>query len=92
MLKKQAKILIKGRVQGVFFRSFLKKQAQKLSLKGWVKNLNNNQVEVLFQGKKEAIEKAIEGCRQGPPAAQVKSIKVSWQKPKEEFTDFEIVW
>ena len=89
--QKQVQILIKGKVQRVFFRVFLKKQAMKLGLKGRAKNLANGQVKVVFQGEKQALKKAIEECRQGPPTAQVKNIKVSWQKPKEELIDFKII-
>jgi len=86
----QAHILIKGRVQGIFFRVFVKEQAQALGLTGWVRNAPDGRVEAIFSGEKEKIEEMIEKCRQGPPLARVEEIEVSWSKPKEFFPSFEI--
>lgn len=86
----QAHLFIKGRVQGIFFRAFVKEQARALGLSGWVRNLPDGRLEVVFVGEKEKIEKLIEKCHQGPPLAKVSEVEVAWSEPKEFFSSFEI--
>lgn len=88
MEKARAHLLISGRVQGVFYRSFTEDVAHSLGLKGWVKNCSNEKVEAVFEGKKEDIEKAISLCYKGPPAARVSNIDVQWEDFKGEFDIF----
>jgi acylphosphatase len=71
---KQSHILISGYVQGVGFRRFVQKEANKLKLSGWVRNLQDRRVEVLVQGERSKIDKLIKKCERGPMLAQVKSI------------------
>ena len=78
----QAHVYISGRVQKVGFRYWTKKQAQRLGLTGWVKNLPNGNVEAIFQGPKGKTEKMIEKCKQGPVWTGDNQIEVDWQKPK----------
>ncbi len=85
----RAHVLIEGRVQGVFYRAFTRDLAYSLGLKGWVKNLPNGKVEVVFEGKRDIIEKAIKECNLGPPGARVTNIKVEWEPfigDQKEFT------
>lgn len=86
----QAHVLISGHVQGVFFRCFIQKEAQKRGLVGWVRNLPTGQIETVFQGEKRTVEEIIEKCRQGPPLSRVESLKVSWQKPKQILSTFKV--
>lgn len=88
---KQANILVSGHVQGVWYRKFVKSNAVKLGLKGWVCNLLDNRVEAVLQGEKEDVEKMIELCRKGPPFAEVKNVEVIWGEADEEFKDFMII-
>lgn len=88
MEKARAHLLISGRVQGVFYRSFTEDVAHSLGLKGWVKNCSDEKVEAVFEGKKEDIEKAISLCYKGPPAARVSNIDVQWEDFKGEFDTF----
>ena len=95
---KRARILISGFVQGVGYRHFVKKEALKLGLKGWVRNLPAGRqglpkpgVEAVFQGEESLIKKAIEACRKGPFLSEVKDVKVEWEEGKGEFESFEIV-
>lgn len=87
----QTRVLISGRVQAVFFRVWTKKQAEKLSIKGWVKNTPDNKVEALFQGPKDKIDKMIELCHSGPPLAKVKDIKVNYEESNNIYQDFKII-
>ncbi|MCE5195465.1 MAG: acylphosphatase [Nitrospiraceae bacterium] len=90
MPKARAHLIISGRVQGVFYRSFTEETAYSLSLKGWVRNCSDGNVEVLFEGGKEDIEKAISSCYKGPPSSKVNAIDIRWEDFKNEFDVFTI--
>jgi acylphosphatase len=85
----QARIYVLGFVQGVGFRGFVRSNARKLGLTGWVQNLTDDRVEVLAQGQKEKIEILIKICEKGPIIADVKSVTVAWEKEDEQFASFE---
>ncbi|RJQ38165.1 acylphosphatase [Candidatus Microgenomates bacterium] len=87
----QAHIIISGFVQGVGFRHFVKKNAIKLGLTGWVRNTQDGKVEAIFQGEKENIEEIIKVCKKGPFISEVKNMEVKWEEGKEKFAGFEIV-
>lgn len=72
-------MFIGGRVQGVFYRAFTREVANSLGLEGWARNLRDGRVEVVFEGRKELIEKAIRECYAGPPGAKVTNIEVKWE-------------
>lgn len=91
-MKARAQIFVTGRVQGVFFRDFTRDNCLKLNLTGWVRNLADGRVESMVEGEKERILQLIEKLKQGPPAARVKEVKVTWQEFKDEFNDFTIRW
>lgn len=80
---------VSGRVQGVFFRENTRKMAQDLGLKGWVRNLSDGRVEVVFEGDDEAVKKMIEFCRNGPGMASVLSFDFGYEAFK-NFESFEI--
>lgn len=86
----QAHVFISGFVQGVNFRHFVRKEAEKVGVTGWVRNTSDNRVEAVFQGSKEAIEKMIRFCRKGPFLAEVKNVEVVWEEEREQYTSFEI--
>jgi len=88
---KKTRVIMSGFVQGVGFRHFVKSQAVKLNLKGWVRNMSGGEVEAIFQGDKENIEKMIELCKKGPFLSEVKDIKILWEDGDESFDGFEIV-
>jgi acylphosphatase len=88
--KAKAHVLISGQVQGVFFRDATRKKAEDLRITGWVRNLPDGRVEVLFEGEKEAIDKIIEWTKKGPDSARVEDIKVKWEEYKDEFSSFAI--
>jgi acylphosphatase len=70
-------LVIKGKVQGVFFRASTKDKAKELGIKGWVKNMPDGNVEVLAAGNKDQLENFIEWCRRGPTQAVVSDVVVS---------------
>ena len=71
---KTLKIFIKGTVQGVFFRGYIKDKAEELGLKGFARNLDDGRVEVVVEGKDESVNQMVEACRQGPAHADVKEV------------------
>lgn len=101
----QAHVYISGFVQGVGYRQFVKRKAQDLGLRGFVKNLParhglqpkasaggpDARVEAVFQGKKEDIEKMITLCKKGPFLAEVEDIHIIWEESQEVYRDFTIV-
>ena len=86
----RAHVFIGGKVQGVFFRSETKRMADSLDLKGWVRNLPDNKVEAVFEGRGELVDTMIEFCRIGPMDARVTHFTIVWERFVGEFRDFEI--
>lgn len=89
-MKKRAHIFIRGKVQGVFFRSETLLKARKQNVNGWVRNLTNGEVEAILEGEEEDVKKLIAFCKRGSPGATVTGIRVAWEDYAGEFTDFEI--
>jgi acylphosphatase len=85
----QVHVLISGEVQGVGYRLWTHKQAEKLGLFGWVKNLVDGRVEAVFCGEEAAVNKMLELCKTGPNLAQVSNVSFSLENPQ-NFTTFEI--
>ncbi len=83
-------LLIKGKVQGVFYRATSKKIADKLNLTGWIKNTINDNVEATVTGDQEQLQQFINWCKNGPEKAKVKNVVIT-KKPETPFIDFEIV-
>jgi len=90
MEKVRVHVFISGRVQGVLFRASTQNQAYKLGIHGWVKNRWNGQVEAIFEGDEEAVQKMISWVHHGPPGAIVENVKIEWEKYEGEFTGFSI--
>ena len=68
------RVVIEGRVQGVWYRGWTVQRATALNLAGWVRNLSDGRVEALFHGAPDQVEAMITACRQGPPAARVRTV------------------
>lgn len=88
--KIRAHVVLSGRVQGVYYRQNTIKQAQRLGLSGWIRNLNDGKVEAVFEGEKENVEKIVNWAKKGPFFARVSSLKIEWQEYKGEFNNFGI--
>ncbi|XP_021747660.1 uncharacterized protein LOC110713522 [Chenopodium quinoa] len=73
---KTVRCMIKGRVQGVFYRNWTIENANQLGLKGWVRNRRDGSVEALFSGKAEVVDEMVQRCRRGPPDAMVTALNV----------------
>ncbi len=88
----RAHIKVSGRVQGVFFRAHTQKQAVRLGLTGWVKNLADEGVEILAEGERAKIESFINAVKQGPPLAHVEKAEVIWLDYRGDLNEFKITW
>ncbi len=86
----QIQIIVEGMVQGVFYRASTRDAAEKLGVKGWVKNMPDRTVHALLQGKPEILEKMIVWCRQGPPASRVDNVHTETIEIKEKYNSFEV--
>jgi len=88
--KKRAIIQVFGKVQGVFFRHSTKLMAIEYNLKGFVRNEFDGSVLIVVEGEVEKINELIKWARIGPPAAEVKDLKIKWEPYQGEFNAFEI--
>jgi acylphosphatase len=70
-------VVVRGLVQGVFFRDSVRRQATTLGVGGWVRNTHDGAVEAVFEGEPEAVERLVELCRRGPRGARVDDLEVS---------------
>ncbi len=86
---KRLHIFVSGRVQGVFFRANTVKVANKLGIKGWVKNLSDGRVEIVAEGSEEKLREFVEWLKKGPMLAKVTDLIIEEQTPTNEFKNFE---
>jgi acylphosphatase len=75
------RVVVRGDVQGVFFRDSTRREAEQLGVAGWVENRADGAVEALFEGSPGDVDALIEWCRSGPPRADVRDVEVSEEEP-----------
>jgi len=90
--KLRAKLVIHGRVQGVWFRGTTCEQARRHGVRGWVRNRPDGTVEAVLEGDRKAVMEVVAWCYRGPALAQVKCVDVEWQEPTGEFSGFDMRW
>jgi acylphosphatase len=83
-------IWVRGRVQGVGFRAFVATEAQRMGLRGWVRNVGWDQVEAVAEGPRPLLERLVEQMRTGPLGARVEEQQVEWETWEGNFQGFEI--
>ena len=71
------RVLVSGRVQGVWFRESCRDQAAARGVSGWVRNLSDGRVEVVLEGASADIDRMVAWCREGPPRADVRDVEVT---------------
>ncbi|MGY4884947.1 MAG: acylphosphatase [Nanobdellota archaeon] len=79
-MKKAVRMYIDGIVQDVFFRGFIKENAERHNVKGFVRNLEDGRVEVFLEGNSEDVDKMVELCKKGPKNAQIRGIDIRSEK------------
>ena len=89
-LKVRVHVYVRGRVQGVFFRSETQDEAARHDVTGWVRNIPDGRVEAIFEGEKKNVDKLIEFCRRGPPGAHIAEVEVSREAYTGEFKNFKV--
>ncbi|MHA2357460.1 MAG: acylphosphatase [Candidatus Heimdallarchaeaceae archaeon] len=85
-------IRVYGIVQGVFFRANTRDFAQKLGLRGTVRNVHDGSVEIVAEGKEEVLNRLISFAKKGPPSAKVYNIELEWKDPKNDLPFFRIIY
>jgi|YelNatPaOPRAMG01_1025707.scaffolds.fasta_scaffold02590_16 acylphosphatase len=87
----RVRLIVKGRVQGVFFRRSTVDTARTLGLTGWVRNLpSGDQVEIIAEGRRRDLESLVAWAHTGPPGAHVESVDEQWSECRMEFNDFRV--
>lgn len=92
MGKKRLKLIIEGRVQGVWFRDSTRRQALSIGVHGWVKNRVDGNVEAVLEGDADAVEQLARWCRQGPLGARVTGVLEQEEPWTGEFDSFNIIF
>jgi acylphosphatase len=89
-MKKRVHLWISGLVKAVFFRASIVEMAEKLNIKGFVRNTEEG-VEAVFEGDKESLDNIIEFCKKGPKYARVVKAEVKEENYQAEFSDFKVL-
>jgi acylphosphatase len=76
------RVVVSGRVQGVFFRDCTRREAQRVGLAGWVRNCLDGTVEAHFEGPAQAVDELVRWCRGGPRHATVQDVRVRDVEPE----------
>ncbi len=91
MGQKRLHLIVRGRVQGVFFRASAQREAKLLGLTGWAKNRHDNSVEVVVEGDEDQVKDFLTWAQHGPSTARVDKTETRWRSYTGEFPDFRIV-
>ena len=83
------RVIVYGRVQGVFFRDTARRMAQSRGLGGWVRNTPEGTVEAVFEGEAAAVDSLVRWCGEGPRGAVVERVEATEEAP-EGLTEFRI--
>jgi acylphosphatase len=77
-------VVVRGHVQGVFFRAEMRERARSLGVAGWVRNNADGSVEAVLEGPAERVETLVRWCRRGPRGAAVEDVDLRWEEPRGE--------
>ena len=92
MKQQRVRLLVSGKVQGVFFRQALKVVAKKNNVSGWVRNLKDRRVEAILEGDSKSINLVIEWASIGPANSRVDDIEINNEEFKNESSMFEVLY
>lgn len=84
------RILVTGKVQGVFFRQMLKVTAEKNGVRGWVKNLDDGRVEAVLEGNRDDVDSVVQWSRRGPANSRVTDVTIHDEEFAGEFSGFDV--
>lgn len=88
-MTERVRLLVSGRVQGVWYRASAQRKARELGVTGWARNLPDDRVEILAAGERVKLTAFVNWCREGSPEAIVAGVETDWH-PGGAFPDFEI--
>ena len=91
MAQKQVHLIVRGMVQGVFFRASAQREARRLGLSGWVKNRGDGAVEIVAEGEEDDVKDLLAWTQRGPSTARVEQVDTRWRSYTGEFSEFKIV-
>jgi acylphosphatase len=83
-------LIIKGKVQGVFFRATAREVAEELQVKGWIRNTEEGNVEAIVSGSDEQLQKFTTWCKKGPERAIVTDVIIS-KIEEQHFSEFKVI-
>lgn len=86
----EARVVVSGRVQGVYFRASTSEAARRFGVRGFVRNMPDGRVEAVLQGERAAVERVIAFMREGPPGARVDAADVEWRSAAEGYDGFAV--
>lgn len=86
------RLIIQGRVQGVWFRDSTRQEARSAGVTGWVKNRRDGGVEVVAEGPEDSVRRLIQWCHHGPPSARVSNVEEIEEEWTGEFSSFDVVF
>ena len=89
-MKKSVRLYVSGFIQGIFYRSYIKDNAERLNVKGFVRSLEDNRVEVFLEGNLDDVNKMIELCRKGIKSTEIKNIEIKDER-FQDFKNFQIL-
>ncbi|MCD2199657.1 acylphosphatase [Halobacterium sp. KA-4] len=78
----RARVLVSGKVQGVYFRANTREQARERGVDGWVRNLRDGRVEAVFEGPADDVDAMVEWCHEDSPAARVDDVEAEYDDPE----------
>ncbi len=90
-MKRGAKFIVQGTVQGIFFRQFVKENADRLGIRGFVRNLEDGTVEVIAEGEPEKINELGAIVKKGPEHSQIRNVVFEERKWAGDFKDFKVL-
>lgn len=88
----RVRLIVEGRVQGVWFRESTRREAEYLGVYGFVRNRREGTVEVVAEGPEEKVRKLVEWCHHGPPSARVMRVRETEEPFQGEFASFDVVY
>jgi acylphosphatase len=91
MAQKRINLVVRGRVQGVYFRASAQREARNLGLTGWVKNRGDGAVEMTVEGEEDQVKDFLAWAQKGPTTARVDRVETKWRSYTGEFSGFRIV-
>ncbi len=89
-MKKRVEATVFGYVQGVSFRYYTRREAERLQLSGWVANDYDGTVKVVAEGSENSLQELVRFLHDGSPASRVDHVKVDWLDATDEFSNFTI--